>query len=163
VTTRKVAPEIIEPVPVSSAPSEFGDDAQRERIAANTGEVLTEQVGGSTVIASGRRADHFDVMTLPVHLATVDDARGRFGEGFEIGDCEPESRIGRDCVTERPYCVGRVPGLLRLAIEGGGLGGCRDRPTVVLDRGTSSGGGLGTACVGPFWVAIHDYQAALVT
>ena len=97
------APEIIEPVPVSSAPSEFGDDAQGERVAANTGEVLTEQVGGSTVIAGGRRADHFDVMTFPVHLATADDARGRFGEGVEIGDCEPERRIGRDRVTERRY------------------------------------------------------------
>lgn len=149
-TTRKVAPEIIEPVPVSSAPSEFGDDAQRERIAANTGEVLTEQVGGSTVIASGRCADHFDVMTLPVHLATVYEARRRFGEGVEISDCEPESRIGRDRMTERRHRVGRVPGLLRLAIEGGGLGVRRYRPTVVIDRATSSGGGLGTACVGPF-------------
>ncbi len=149
-TTRKVAPEIIEPVPVSAAPSEFGDDAQRERIAANAGEVLTEQVGGPTVIASGRRADHFDVMTLPVHQATVDDARGRFGEGVEIGDCEPESRIGRDRVTERRYRVGRVPGLLCLAIKGGGPVVCRDRPTVVLDRGTSSGGRLGPAGIGPF-------------
>jgi hypothetical protein len=70
VTTRKVAPEIIEPVPVSSAPSELGDDAHCERIAANSAEVLTEQVGGSSVIASGRRADDFDVMTFPVHLAT---------------------------------------------------------------------------------------------
>ena len=120
-----------------------------ERIAANTGEVLTEQVGGSTVIASGRRADHFDVMTLPVHLATLDDARLRSGQGVEIGHCEPESRIGRDRVTERRNRVGRVPGLLSLAIEGGGLGVCRDRPTVVLDRGTSSGGGLETACAGP--------------
>jgi hypothetical protein len=150
VTTRKVAPEIIEPVPVSCALSEFGDDAQSDWVAANTGEVLTEQVGGSTVIASGRRADHFDVMTFPVHLATADDAGGRFGEGVEIGDGEPECRIGRDRVTERRYRVGRVRGLLRLAVEGGGLAVCRDRPTVVLDRGTSSRGRLDTAGVGPF-------------
>jgi hypothetical protein len=150
VTTRKAAPEIIEPVPVSFAPSEFGADAQCERIAANTGEVLTEQVGGSTVIASGRRSDDFDVMTFPVHLATADDARGRFGEGAEIGDCEPERRIGRDRVTERRYRVGRVRGLLRSAIEGGGLDICRHRPTVVLDRGTSSRGRLDTAGAGPF-------------
>ena len=150
VTTGKVAAEIIEPVPVSCAPSELGDDAQCERIAANTGEVLTEQVGGSTVIASGRGADHFDVMAFPVHLATADDARGRFGEGVEIGDCEPEARIGRDRVTERRYRVGRVRGLLRLAVEGGGLDVRRDRPTVILDRGTSSRGRLDTAGVGPF-------------
>ena len=149
-TTGKATPEIIEPVPVSSAPPELGDDAQGERIAANTGEVLTEQVGGSPVIASGRRADHFDVMTFPVHLATADDAGGPFGEGLEIGDCEPERRIGRDRITERRYRLGRVRSLLRLAIEGGGLDACRDRPTVVLDRGTSSGGRLGTAGIGPF-------------
>ena len=150
VTTRKVAPEIVEPVPVPSAPSEFGDDAQCERIAANTGEVVTEQVGGSSVIASGRRADHFDVMTFPVHLATTDHARERFGEGAEIGDREPESRVGRDCVTERRYRVGRVRGLLRLAVKAGGQDVCRDLATVVLDRGTNSGGRLGTAGVGPF-------------
>jgi hypothetical protein len=158
-----VAPEIIEPVPVSFAPSEFDDDTQCERIAANTGEVLTEQVGGSTVIAGGRRADHFNVMTFPVQPATADDARGRIGEGVEIGDCEPERRIGRDCVTERRYRVGGVRGLLRLAIEGGGLGVCRDGPTVILDCGTSSRGRLDTAGVGSFSVALHDYQVALAT
>ncbi len=46
VTTGKVGAEIIEPVPVTCAPSEFGNDAQCERIAANAGEVLTEQIGG---------------------------------------------------------------------------------------------------------------------
>jgi hypothetical protein len=158
-----VAPEIIEPVAVSSALLEFGDDAQCERVASNVGEVLTEQVGGSTVIAGGRRADHFDVMTFPVHLATADDARGRFGEGVEIGDCEPEARIGYDRVTERRYRVGRVRGLLRLAVEGSGLHVCRDGPTVILDRGTSSRGRLDTAGVGLFLVAMHDYQIALVT
>ena len=62
---------------------------------------------------------------------------------LEIGDCEPERRIGRDRITERRYRLGRVRSLLRLAIEGGGLDVCRDRPTVVLDRGTSSGGATG--------------------
>ncbi|MGO9657881.1 MAG: hypothetical protein ACLP7F_05900, partial [Acidimicrobiales bacterium] len=150
VTTRKTGPEVIEPVSVSSARSEVIDDEQCERIAANTGEVFTEQVGGSTVIAGSRGADHFDVMTFPVHLATADDAGGPFGEGLEIGDCEPERRIGRDRITERRYRLGRVRSLLRLAIEGGGLDACRDRPTVVLDRGTSSGGRLGPAGIGPF-------------
>ena len=71
--------------------------------------------------------------------------------GGEIGDGEPEGRIGPDRVTERRYRVGRVHGLLRLAIEGGGLDVCRDRPTVVLDRGTGRGR-LATAGVGLFWV-----------
>ncbi len=162
-TTGKVGPEIIEPVPVPSAPSELGHDTNRERVAADTGEVLTEQVGGSTVVSSGRRADHFDVMTFPVRLATTDNARGRSGEGVDIGDCEPEGRIGRDRSTQRRYRVGRVRGLLRLAIERGGLGVCRDSPTMVLDCGARSGGELGVACVGPFQVAIHDNQVAFVT
>ena len=137
-TTREVAPQVIEPDPVPCAPSEFVDDEQRKRVATNTGEVLTEKVAGSTVIASRGGADHFDVMTFPVHQATADDARGRSGEGVEIGDCEPERRVGRDRAAERGYGVRRVRRLLRLAIEGGGLDVCRDRPTVVLDRGTST-------------------------
>jgi hypothetical protein len=163
VTAWEAAPEIIEAVPVPCAHSELGDDAQRERVAANTGEVLTEQVGGSSVIACSRRADHFDVMTFPAHLTTVDYAQGRCGQGVKVGDREPERPIFRERVTERLYRLGRVSGLLRLAIEGGGLGIRRDRPTVVLDRGTSSGGGLGTARVRPFQVAIHVSQVALAT
>jgi len=163
VTTGKVVPEIIEPVQESAAPSEFGDDAQCEWIAANTAEMLTEQVSGSAVVASGRGADHFNVMTLPVHLATPNVARGRFGEGVEIGDCDPERRIGRDRVTERRYRVGRIGGLLCLAVEGGGLDVCRDCPTVVLDRRTSSRGRLDMAGVGLFLVAMHDHEIALVT
>ena len=93
-TTGNLAAEIIEPVPVSCAPSEVGNDAQSEWVAANTGEVLTEQVGGSTEVAGGRRADYFDVMAFPVHLAAADGTRGRFGDGVEIGDGEPEGRIG---------------------------------------------------------------------
>ena len=86
---------------------------------------------------------------------------GRFGEGVEIGDCEPERRIGRDRVTERRYRLGRVLSLLRLAIEGGGLDVGRDHPTVVLDRRTIRG--RLAVGVGPFSVAMHDYQVALVT
>jgi hypothetical protein len=156
-----VVPEIIEPVQESAAPSEFGDDAQCEWIAANTAEMLTEQVSGSAVVASGRGADHFNVMTLPVHLATPNVARGRFGEGVEIGDGEPEGRIGRDRVTERRYRVGERGGLLRLAIEGCSLGFCCDRPTVVLDGGTGWSRRV-TAGVELFWIAMHDYQAGLV-
>jgi hypothetical protein len=163
VTTREAAPEIIEPVPESCTAAELGDYAQRERIAANAGEVLTEQVGGSAVIASDSRADDFDVMAFPAHLAKPDDARGRSGEESEIGDGEPESRVGRDRATKCRYRVGHFHGLLRLTVEGGGLDVCRNHPTVVLDRGTSGGGPLGTAGVGPLQVAVHDYQVGLVT
>ena len=158
----KLGAEVLEPIQVSYAPSEFGDDAQSEWVAADAGEMFTEQIGGSTEVAGGRGADHFDVMAFPAHRAATDGTWGCFGEGGEIGDGEPEARIGRDRVTERLYGGRRVRGLLRLAIEGGGLVVGRDHPTVVLDRRTSRGR-LATAGVGPFWVVMHDYQVALVT
>ncbi len=158
----KLGAEVLEPIPVSCAPSEVGNDAQSERVAANAGEMFTEQIGGSTDVAGGRGADHFNVMAFPAHRAATGGTRGCFGDGGEIGDGEPEARIGYDRVTERLYGDGRVRGLLCLAIEGGGLDVGRDHPTVVLDRRTSRGR-LATAGVGPFWVAMHDYQVALVT
>jgi hypothetical protein len=155
VTSGKAASQIIQSVLVSSAPSEFGDDPHRDRIATNTSEVLTQQVCGPIVIASRRRADHFDVVTLPVHLALADRARGRFGEGVEAGHGERECRIHRDSITERHNGGGQVCGLLCLAIGSGGLHVCRDPPTVVLDRWTS-GDCWPLAGIGLFWVAMHD-------
>lgn len=130
--------------------------------------MLTEKVGGSSQVAGGRREDYFDVMAFPVHLPTPGATRGRLGGGAEIGegteidDGEPEGRIGRDGVTERRDGVVRISGLLRVAIEGGGLDVRRDSPTVILDGATSSRGRLDTGDGGPFSVAIHDYQVALV-
>ena len=161
-TAGKLAAKVLEPIPVSCAPSEVGNDAQSEWVAANAGEMFTEQIGGSTDVAGGRGADHFNVMAFPAHRASTGGTWGRFGDGGEIGDGEPEARIGYDRVTERLYGDGRVRGLLCLAIEGGGLDVGRDHPTVVLDRRTSRGR-LAKAGVGPFWVAMHDYQVALVT
>jgi hypothetical protein len=158
----KLSAEVLEPIPVSSAPSEVGNDAQSEWVAANAGEMFTEQIGGATDVAGGRGADHFNVMAFPAHRAATGGTWGCFGDGGEIGDGEPEARIGYDRVTERLYGDGRVSGLLCLAIERGGLDVGRDHPTVVLDRRTSRGR-LATAGVGPFWVAMHDYQAVLVT
>ena len=158
----KLGAEVLEPIPVSCAPSEVGNDAQSERVAADAGEMFTEQIGGATDVAGGRGADHFDVMAFPAHRAAAGGPRGRFGDGGEIGDGEPEARIGYDRMTERLLRCGCVRGLLRLAIEGGGLDVGRDHPTVVLDRRTSRGR-LAMAGVGPFWVAMHDYQVALVT
>jgi len=112
--------------------------------------MLTQKVGCSAEVAGGRSADHFDVMAFPVHLPAADGIRGHSGEGAEIGDCKSERRIGRDRVTERRYRIGRVRGLLRLAIEGGGLDVCRDHPTVIIDRGTSNRGRPDTAGVRPF-------------
>jgi hypothetical protein len=144
----KPGAEVLESIPVSCAPSEVGNDAQSEWVAANTGEMFTKQVGGSTDVAGGRGADHFNVMAFPAHWAATGGTWRCFGDGGEVGDGEPEARIGYDCATELLYGVGRVHRLLCLAIESGGHDvGC-DHPTVVLDRRTSRGR-LATGGVGP--------------
>ena len=97
----KLGAEVLEPIPLSCAASEVGDDAQSEWVAANAGEMFTEQIGGSTDVAGGRGADHFDVMTFPGPAGDHRwDLRG-FGNGGEIGHGEPEVRIGNDRTTER--------------------------------------------------------------
>ena len=156
-TCGKVADQIIEPIAPSCALSKFCDDAQSEWVAADTGQMLTQKVGGSAEVAGGRRADHIDVMAFPVHLPAAHGIRGCFGEGAEIGDGELESGIGPDSVPERLYRVKRVDGLLRLAIEGGGLDVCSHCPTVVLDCGTGKGR-LATAGGWLFWILRHGYQ-----
>jgi hypothetical protein len=157
----KLGAEVLEPIPVSCAPSEVGNDAQSERVAANAGEMFPEEIGGATDVAGSHGADHFNVMAFPCHRAATSGARRCFGDGGKVGQGEPEARIGYYGMTERLYGDGRVRGLLCLAIEGGGLEVGRDHPAVVLDR--TSNGRLATVGVGTFWVAMHDYQVALVT
>jgi len=152
-----VAGQIIEPFLPSCALSEFCDDAQSEWVAADTGQMLPQKVGGSAEVAGGRCADHFDVMAFPVYLSAADGIRGCLGEGAEIGDGELEGGIGPDRVTECRYCVKGVRGLLGLAVEGGGLDVCRHRPTVVLDRWPGSGR-LAAAGGGLFWFLRHGSQ-----
>jgi hypothetical protein len=156
-TSGKVAGQIPEPIPLSCALSEFCDDAQSDWVAADTGQMLTQKAGGSAEVAGRRRADHLDVVAFPVHLPASHGIRGCSGEGAEIGDGELEGGIGPDGVPERRYRVKRVNGLLRLAIEGGGLNVCSQGPTVVLDSGTGRVW-LATAGGGLYWVAMHNYQ-----
>jgi hypothetical protein len=89
VTTGNLGAEVLEPVPVSCPPSDVGNDAHSEWVAANAGEVLTEQIGGSADVAGGRGADHFNVMTLPVNLV---DHRWDLGGFGDSGDGRPEKR-----------------------------------------------------------------------
>jgi hypothetical protein len=156
-TSRKVGGQIIEPIPLPCALSEFSDDTESDWVAADTGQMLTQKIGGSAQVAGGRRADHFDVMPFPVHLPAPHGIRGCSGEGAEIGDGEFEGRIGPDRPPERRYGVQPVHGLLRLAIEGGGQDVCSHRPTVVLDRGTGPGR-WATAGAGLLWFLGHGYQ-----
>jgi hypothetical protein len=154
--------EVLELVPDSCAPSEVVNDAQSEWVAANAGQMFLEQIGGSRDIAGGRGADHFNVMALPAHQAATGWTWACLGHGGEIGDSEPEVRIGDDRMTERLHYDGRVPGLLCSAVAAGGLSVGRDHPTVVFDRRTGRCR-LAKAGVELFWVAVHGYQAALVT
>ena len=160
--TGPFAGEVVKTIPLSHTPSEVGDDAKRKWVAADPGKVLAQEVGGTSEVAGGCGVDYFDVMAFPVHLAATERIRSSIGEGVEIGAGKPESRIGYDRVTERLHNDGQVRGLLCLAIEGGGQDVGGDHPAVVLDRRTSRGR-LTTAGVGPFWVARHDSQRALVT
>jgi hypothetical protein len=101
VTSGKMAGQILEPIALSGALSKFGDDAQSDRVAADTGQMLTQKVGGSAEVAGRCRADHLEVMAFPVHLPSARGIRGRLGEGSEIGDRELEGRIRPGRVLER--------------------------------------------------------------
>jgi hypothetical protein len=151
------AREVFKTTLISHAPSEIGDDSNCEGVAANAGEVFTEQVGGPTGVASGRGADYFDVMAFPIHLAAAGRTRVCVGQSVEIGDRHREVRIGLDGETERRHRVRGVSGLLRLAIETGGLESGCDHPTVILHRGPGRGR-CATAVGGLCWIARHDCQ-----
>ena len=91
--------ELLEPIPISCAPSEICNDAQSERVATDAGEMIKEQIGGSTDIAGGRDADHFNVMTFPGHRAAKGGTWRCFGDGRKIGHGEREAWIGSHRVT----------------------------------------------------------------
>jgi hypothetical protein len=66
VTAGKLAGQVLEVV-ARAGGLEPGGDADGERVAADTGEVLAEQVSGSRGLAGGCCGDRFDVMAFPVH------------------------------------------------------------------------------------------------
>lgn len=65
--SRKLAGQVLEVIAWACGRLEPGGDADGERVAADAGEVLAEQVSGSRGLAGGRGGDHFDVMAFPVH------------------------------------------------------------------------------------------------
>ncbi len=84
---------------ISHALSEVGDNASCERVAADVGEVLTEEVGGATDVARGSGANDLHVVAFPVHLVAPDGPGGYVCDGVEVGDGEPKGRIGVDRAT----------------------------------------------------------------
>jgi hypothetical protein len=86
VTPGESASEVLEVVVRPAGGLEPCDDADGQRAAAGTGEVLPEQVSCSPGIALGGGADDLNVVAFPVHPVATDTFAGRSGEGIEIGD-----------------------------------------------------------------------------
>jgi hypothetical protein len=105
VATGQVGGEVLENTWISRATSEVDDDSNGEWVAANAGEMLTEQVGSSSDVAYSRRAHDLDVMAFPIHLAAVGRTRAAVGKGVEIGDGDRELRISLYREAERRHRV----------------------------------------------------------
>jgi hypothetical protein len=95
VTGRKLACEVHELVHPYGL-SQLDGDPGGERVTADTGEVFAEQVSRSHGIAGGGSPDHFDVVAFPVHLPVTRTSGRGSGDGSEIGEGEPEGRVGAD-------------------------------------------------------------------
>jgi len=159
VTAGKLAGQVLEVVARAGGRLEPGGDADGERVAADAGEVLAEQVSGSRGLPGGCGGDHFDVMAFPVHRPAGGLLVWGAGEGHQIGGGQGEAGVRAD--GQAQGCGGpvRASGSLRPAVPRGRpeVGG--DDPAVVLDRG--SGGGQMIMTGGTLarqW--LHDGQGA---
>jgi hypothetical protein len=158
-TAGELAGQVLDVVARAGGRLEPGDDADGERIAADTGEVLAEQVSGSRGLARGRGGDHFDVMAFPVHRLASGLLVRCAGEGHQIGDGETEVGVGADGQAQGRRGPARASGSLRPAVPAGrpGVGG--DYPAVVLNGG--SGGRQMIMAAGTLtWRWLHNRQGA---
>lgn len=89
VTTRKLVGDIVQ-VDRGRCLSELRCNAIGQRVAADTSEVLAQQVSRPYGVARGGQADDFDVMALPIHLAPTKTHGQCPGDGTEIGKSELE-------------------------------------------------------------------------
>jgi hypothetical protein len=139
VTARKLAGQVLEAADRAGGRLEPGGDADGERVAADTGDVLPQQVSGSRGLAGGCGGDHFDVMAFPVHHPASGLLARYTGEGHQIGGGQGEAGVGADGQAQRCSGPVRAGGSLRPAVPRGRAGVGGDDPAVVLNRG--SGGG----------------------
>ena len=162
-TARKLAGQVLEVVARAGGRLEPAGEVDRdedgERVAADAGEVLAEQVSGSRGLAGGCSGDHFNVMTFPVHRPASGLLARCAGEGHQIGDGQGEAGVGAD--GQAQGCGGpvRAGGSLRPAVPRGraGIGG--DDPAVVLNRGSDGGQMIMAAgTLARRW--LHDGQGA---
>src|SRR5450631_4795071 len=96
VATGKLAGQVLQVVVPRRRLSEPGGDPDGERVAADTGEVLAEQVRCSRDVARGRGGHYFDVMAFPVHRPATGMAAWCAGDGLEIGGGEGEVGVSGD-------------------------------------------------------------------
>jgi hypothetical protein len=76
--------------------SEKGEYSHREGIAADAGEVLPQQIGCPFCLTGAGCADHFDVVTLPVHQSCTGSLRHPSAQGLQVCDSQPEACVGVD-------------------------------------------------------------------
>ena len=119
--------KVLEPTIVSERLSKRDDDAEGKRITADTGEMLSEQVGRSLGLTRSRGADHLDVVAFPVHLLAAGDLSRDAGQGVEIGDGEAEAPVGGHRAAERKGGFVAVGGPLSPPVPGRRLRVRRER------------------------------------
>jgi hypothetical protein len=134
VAIRELAGEVLEIVVGLPTVAPLGDDLEGERVAADTGQVVAEQVDCSFAIAGSRSAHHFDVVAFPVHLpATATLGRGP-PNSIEVGGGDLEGGVGVDGQSQRYYGLAAVDGSLCSPVAGRRLQAGGYRPSVVLSR-----------------------------
>lgn len=157
-TPGDLAGQGLEVVTVHGVP-EPGDDTEGERVAADTGEMLAQQVNCPAGLSGRRGGDHLDLVAFPGRRPAGRVVGRSTGEGTKIGGGQVEARVGAD---RQVQCRGgpvRIAGFLRLLGQGGRAPGGGDRPAVDLSRGPGSGQPVTGASV-LIWRWLHGFQAA---
>jgi hypothetical protein len=96
VAAGKLAGQVLEVVARACGGLEPGGDADGERVAADTGDVLAEQVSSLSGVAGSCGGDHFDVMAFPVHRPADGLLARCASEGFEVSGGQGEAGVGAD-------------------------------------------------------------------
>src|SRR5579875_578196 len=130
----KLAGQVPEVVVLSCGLAEHGGDADGERVAADAGEVFAKQVSCPPDITGGRGGDHFDVVAFPAHLLVAGTSACCSGDGVEVGDGEPESRVNVDRESQCRLGRGRSGGALCLPVPSGRPPVCGYHTAVDLNR-----------------------------
>jgi hypothetical protein len=155
VATGKLGGQVLQLVVSGHGLSEPGGDPDGERVAADIGEVLAEQVRCSRDVSRGRGGDHFDVMAFPSHRPPTGMAAWCAGDGLQIGGGEGEVGVSGDGQAQGRDGPTRVGGSLRSAVPSGRLRVGSDHSAMVLDRGPGDGQMITVA-----WRWLHNGQVA---